>query len=145
VVLRDGMVLEKPSKGNGKGKGKGKGGDGPKTEKWLPVACHPVTHSLLDEFKVAFDSAIQLAATCATEPICFQGAGPVICWMDLSNPPLDTVGANVEVEPPFVAETPNKTKRVVVEGESSDYIAMQPCLLRVSIVLGRSLMNPLIW
>jgi hypothetical protein len=104
IVLRGGMVLEQPKKigkGAGKGKGKGKskdGGKGPKEEKWLPVACNPVSEELLSELQVAFDKAIQVAAICATDPICFEGEGPVVCWMDLSNPPLATVGDSKKQE-----------------------------------------------
>merc|ERR1712178_346851 len=52
-----------------------------------------------EDFKVAFDKAIQVAASCATEPICFAGSGPVICWMDLSNPPLETIDTSAKQAP----------------------------------------------
>lgn len=95
ITVRDGQVLDgsagKGGAAKGKGKGKGKGGKGGvKTEKWLPVPCNPVTPELLEDFRVAFDKAIQVAASCATEPIDFGGEGPAAVWMDLSNPPLET-------------------------------------------------------
>mmetsp|Transcript_56622 Transcript_56622/g.98632 ORF Transcript_56622/g.98632 Transcript_56622/m.98632 type:complete len:872 (-) Transcript_56622:10-2625(-) len=100
VLLRDGKMLgpsgKSESKGKGKGKekgkekGKGKGKGEDKGEKWLPVAHYPLTVALLAEFKDAFDAAIQTAASCATEPICFDDSGAIVLWMDLSNPPLES-------------------------------------------------------
>lgn len=105
VLLRDGKMLEASgqsgkSKGKGKdkgkGKGKGKGQDKPE-EKWLPVAHYPVTSELVAEFKDTFNKAIQTAASCATEPICFDDSGPVVLWMDLSNPPLESAKPEAKV------------------------------------------------
>jgi hypothetical protein len=98
VVLRDGKVLAK-GKGEGKGKGKGKGkAEGGSDKKWLPVALYPATAEFMQELKATFDLAIQTAASCAVEPMSFQGDGPVVLWMDLSNPPLATNDASQEGE-----------------------------------------------
>mmetsp|Transcript_32419 Transcript_32419/g.74092 ORF Transcript_32419/g.74092 Transcript_32419/m.74092 type:complete len:1006 (-) Transcript_32419:233-3250(-) len=93
VLMRGGQVLAK-GKGKGKAKGKkepvGQEEGGQKTEKWLPVPLHPPTCELMEELKSTFDEAIQAAARCGVEPMSFEGDGPAILWMDLSNPPLDT-------------------------------------------------------
>jgi len=110
VSMRGGQVLVK---GKGKGKGKGKkvpqgpveGGE--KVEKWVPVALHPPTRELMNEFKTTFDEAIQTAAQCAVEPLAFEGDGPTILWMDLSNPPLD---ADAEMQAPADGGEADKQK-----------------------------------
>jgi len=101
VLVRDGQAAQTISKarqpkgkGKGKGKGKAEGKDAQKTGKWLPVAVHPPTAALMAEFKEAFDQAIQTAAASAVGALELEGPGPVILWMDLSNPPLEVASAS---------------------------------------------------
>jgi len=97
VQLRGGQDprLESIAKGKGKGKRKGKGGVlAGQAEKWLPVALHPLTPSFLLEVKGAFEKAIEVAASFATEGgLALDGSGDVVLWMDLSNPPLEEAAA----------------------------------------------------
>eukprot|EP00746_Dinoflagellata_sp_MGD_P166149 gnl/MRDRNA2_/MRDRNA2_95857_c0_seq1.p1 gnl/MRDRNA2_/MRDRNA2_95857_c0~~gnl/MRDRNA2_/MRDRNA2_95857_c0_seq1.p1 ORF type:complete len:591 (-),score=141.61 gnl/MRDRNA2_/MRDRNA2_95857_c0_seq1:66-1838(-) len=71
-----------------KRKGKGKGKEGPKVDKWLPVALSPPDKAFMASLKEVFEKAIEIAATCAVNAISVEGPGPMILWLDCSNPPL---------------------------------------------------------